>query len=195
MPSRYRMQLKLLLNEQENEGETMIENNLVNMNLKVNGKEVSMLVKGGRRLVDFLRDDLHLTGTKEGCGEGECGSCTVLLDDHSVLACLTPMERAIGSSVVTIEGIGSPEHLHPVQAAFLDEGGVQCGMCTPGMVMSAVELLNHNPDPTIDEIIEGISGNLCRCTGYKKIIYGVQQAAREMGNVKETAQSGKESVI
>jgi len=164
----------------------MNENNLVKMELTVNGESVSMIVKGGRRLLDFLRDDLHFTGTKEGCGEGECGSCTVHLDGHSVLACLTPMERAIGCSVVTIEGIGSPTNLHPVQAALLDEGGVQCGMCTPGMVMSAIDLLDHNPNPTINEIIEGISGNLCRCTGYKKIIFGIQQAAQELQSVSLT---------
>lgn len=169
----------------------MDENNLVKMKLTVNGEEVSMMAKGGRRLLDFLRDDLHLTGSKEGCGEGECGSCTVLLDGHSVLSCLTPMERAIGRSVVTIEGVGSPTNLHPVQAALLDEGGVQCGMCTPGMVISAIDLLQRNPDPTVEEIIEGISGNLCRCTGYKKIIFGIQHAAEELrsssgaGAVKE----------
>ncbi|MCZ7554346.1 MAG: hypothetical protein B6D39_08075 [Anaerolineae bacterium UTCFX2] len=172
----------------------MDENNLIKMELTVNGEAVSMIVKGGRRLLDFLRDDLHLTGTKEGCGEGECGSCTVHLDGQSVLACLTPMERAIGCSVLTIEGVGSPTNLHPVQAALLDEGGVQCGMCTPGMVMSALDLLERNPDPTIEEIIEGISGNLCRCTGYKKIIYGIQQAAQELqaaspaGTVKESVE-------
>lgn len=171
----------------------MDENHLVKMKLTVNGEEVSMMVKGGRRLLDFLRDDLHLTGSKEGCGEGECGSCTVLLDGNSVLSCLTPMERANGRSVITIEGVGSPTNLHPVQAALINEGGVQCGMCTPGMVMSAIDLLQRNPDPTVEEIIEGISGNLCRCTGYKKIIFGVQHAAVELrssdkaGAVKEVS--------
>lgn len=172
----------------------MSDNNTINMELTVNGENVSMAVKGGRRLLDFLRDDLHLTGSKEGCGEGECGSCTVLLDNHSVLACLTPMERAIGCSVVTIEGIGTPSDLHPVQAALLEGGGVQCGMCTPGMVISAIELINHYPDPSVDEIIEGISGNLCRCTGYKKIILGIQQAAQEMRNLTQPAEPGKEQV-
>lgn len=150
------------------------------MELDVNGSHISQAARGGRRLLDFLREDLHLTGSKEGCGEGECGSCTVLLDGCSVLSCLTPMERAIGSSVITIEGLGSEQHLHPVQQALLDEGGVQCGMCTPGMVMSAVDLLQHNPHPTRQEIIEGISGNLCRCTGYKKIILGIERAASLM---------------
>jgi aerobic-type carbon monoxide dehydrogenase small subunit (CoxS/CutS family) len=172
----------------------MDDDNLVNMDLIVNGERVSRVVKGGRRLLDFLRDDLHLTGSKEGCGEGECGSCTVLLDTHSVLACLTPMERAIGRSVVTIEGVGSPTNLHPIQAVLLDEGGVQCGMCTPGMVISAIDLLQHNPDPTLDEIIEGISGNLCRCTGYKKIIFGIQHAAQELRASSEAAEPVKEAV-
>lgn len=153
---------------------------MVWMELEVNGVKIAQAARAGRRLVDFLRDDLHLTGTKEGCGEGECGSCTVLLDGTGVLSCLTPMERAIGCSLITIEGIGTPHHLHPVQQAILDEGGVQCGMCTPGMIVSAVALLQHNPHPSREEIIEGISGNLCRCTGYKKIILGIEKAASQM---------------
>ncbi len=150
------------------------------MELEVNGRHIAQPARAGRRLLDFLRDDLHLTGSKEGCGEGECGSCTVLLDGCSVLACLTPMERAIGSSVITIEGVGSDQRLHPVQQALVEEGGVQCGMCTPGMVISAIGLLQRNPHPTRQEIIEGISGNLCRCTGYKKIILGIERAASLM---------------
>ncbi len=155
----------------------MSQANMIRMDLMLNGEEISTTAQGGRRLLDFLRDDLHLTGAKEGCGEGECGSCTVLLDGQAVLACLTPIEKAIGRSLVTIEGIGSPEHLHPVQQALLNEGGVQCGMCTPGVVMSAIGLVQSNPHPSRDEIIEGISGNLCRCTGYKKIVLGIEQAA------------------
>ena len=151
--------------------------NTILMELMINGEKISTNSRPGRRLLDFLREDLRLTGSKEGCGEGECGSCTVLLDGQAVLACLTPMEKALGCSVVTIEGVGTPEHLHPVQQALLDEGGVQCGMCTPGMVMSAIALLLHNPHPSRQEIIDGISGNLCRCTGYKKIILGIEQAA------------------
>jgi aerobic carbon-monoxide dehydrogenase small subunit len=153
---------------------------MVHMEFEVNGVKISQTARGGRRLLDFLREDLHLTGSKEGCGEGECGTCTVLLDGHSVLACLTPMERVIGCSVVTIEGIGTQQSLHPVQRALLEEGGVQCGMCTPGMVMSAVALLQENPHPSRDEIIAGITGNLCRCTGYKKIIQAIEIAAVEM---------------
>jgi len=149
------------------------------MELWLNNQAVSQMVTAGRRLIDFLRDDLHLFGTKEGCGEGECGSCTVFLNGTAVLACLIPMEKAIGAQVVTIEGIGTPTSLHPVQQALIEEAGVQCGMCTPGMVMAGVDLLQRNPDPNREEIIEGIAGNLCRCTGYQKIIAAVQRAAQE----------------
>lgn len=155
----------------------MPASNQVFMKLMVNGEPVSIWARAGRRLVDFLRDDLHLTGTKEGCGEGECGSCTVLLDGISVLACLTPMEKANGRSVMTIEGVGAPHKLHPVQKALVVSGGIQCGMCTPGMVISAVDLLQRKPLPTREEIVAGISGNLCRCTGYQKIIEAIESAA------------------
>lgn len=171
----------------------MSQDPMILMNLNVNGEKISTHVRGGRRLLDFLRDDLHLTGTKEGCGEGECGACTVLLDGHAVLSCLVPIDRAVGSTVVTIEGIGTPDHLHPVQQALLDEGGVQCGMCTPGMVISAIDLLQHNPHPTRQEIIDGISGNLCRCTGYKKIILGIERAADLLMASKATLLAGNHS--
>ncbi len=155
------------------------------MKLTVNGEPVSLRVRPGRRLLDFLRDDLRLTGAKEGCGEGECGACTVLLDGVSVLACLTPMERAFGRSVTTIEGVGSPAHLHPVQQALVESGGIQCGMCTPGMVLSAVDLLQRKPLPTHAEIVAGISGNLCRCTGYQKIIEAIELAAASNPRLEE----------
>lgn len=147
------------------------------MKLTVNEKPVAVHARPGRRLLDFLRDDLRLTGTKEGCGEGECGACTVLMDGVSVLACLTPMERAIGRSVTTIEGVGTAQQLHPVQQALVEAGGIQCGMCTPGMVMSAIDLLQRNPLPSRPEIVAGISGNLCRCTGYQKIVEAIETAA------------------
>ena len=149
------------------------------MKLHLNGESVSHVVEPGRRLIDFLRDDLHLYGTKEGCGEGECGSCTVLLNGTATLACLTPMERATGGEVLTIEGVGTPENLHPLQRALIEEAGVQCGICTPGMIMAGLDLLQRNPTPTRNEVIEGIAGNLCRCTGYQKIITAIQRAARE----------------
>jgi carbon-monoxide dehydrogenase small subunit len=173
----------------------MANSDLILMDLNVNGNKVAMVVKGGRRLLDFLRDDLHLTGSKEGCGEGECGSCTVLLDNRSILACLTPMEKAIGRSITTIEGVGTPDKLHPVQSAMIEEGGVQCGMCTPGMVMSAIDLLNHNQHPKREEIIEGIAGNLCRCTGYKKIILAIEQASHSLAESPTTPQPDREGAI
>jgi carbon-monoxide dehydrogenase small subunit len=163
----------------------MGKRDLVKIKLKLNGDSVLIDARPGRRLLDFLRDDLHLTGTKEGCGEGECGTCTVLLDGISVLACLIPMEKAIGREVTTIEGVGTPENLHPIQNAMVHEGGIQCGMCTPGMVISGIDLLKRNPLPNRDEIIAGISGNLCRCTGYQKIITAIETAANEMS--KEAA--------
>jgi carbon-monoxide dehydrogenase small subunit len=147
------------------------------MELTVNGEPVARSVRAGRRLIDFLRDDLQLTGTKEGCGEGRCGSCTILLNGTAILACLTPMEKSQGAAVTTIEGIGSRAKLHPLQQALLAEDAVQCGMCTPGMIMMAIDLLSRNPHPTRDEIIAGIAGNLCRCTGYQKIIAAVERAA------------------
>ncbi|NPV74872.1 MAG: (2Fe-2S)-binding protein [Anaerolineae bacterium] len=152
------------------------------MELTVNGRRVSKHCRSGRRLIDFLRDDLNLMGVKEGCGEGECGSCTVLLDGKAVLSCLTPMEKAIGHEVITIEGIGSANRLHPLQEAIIEEGGIQCGFCTPGMIMSGVELLARNPHPDRAEIIAAISGNLCRCTGYQKIVRSIEQAAQKMSS-------------
>lgn len=157
-----------------------IGENQVRMTLTVNGRKIDRVVKGGQRLIDFLRDELHLYGTKEGCGEGECGSCTVFVDGLAVLSCLTPMERAIDGHVLTIEGVGTPQNLHPLQRAMIEEGGVQCGMCTPGMVLAGIDLLKRNPHPEREEIIAGIAGNLCRCTGYQKIIRAIERAADEM---------------
>lgn len=155
-------------------------NELVCIKLTVNGQPVDMQVKGDRRLIDFLRDDLHLTGTKEGCSEGECGACTILMDGRSVLSCLIPLEAANGKSITTIEGLGSGSSLHPVQEAMIEEGGIQCGFCSPGMIMSGAYLLSRNPSPTRDEIKEGIAGNLCRCTGYQKIIRAIDKAAKDL---------------
>jgi carbon-monoxide dehydrogenase small subunit len=158
----------------------MDDSTMILMQLQVNGKQVSTYARPGRRLIDFLRDDLHLMGSKEGCGEGECGSCTVLVDGHAVLSCLTPMEKTMGREVLTIEGVGQPGHLHPLQVAMIEEGGIQCGFCTPGIIMSGVELLSSNPDPDRDAIVAAISGNLCRCTGYQKIIQSFERTVQKM---------------
>ena len=158
----------------------MVPEERVQMKLILNGQDVSIFVRPGRRLLDFLREDLGLAGTKEGCGEGECGSCTVILDGKGVLACLAPLEGANGHELQTIEGMGTASALHPLQKAFIEVGGAQCGFCIPGMIMAAVDLLNHNPNPTSEDIIVGIAGNLCRCTGYQKIIQAIDRAATEI---------------
>jgi carbon-monoxide dehydrogenase small subunit len=131
------------------------------------------------RLLDVLRQQLHLTGTKEGCGEGECGACTVFIDGQIVNSCLVPVAQVEGASIQTIEGIASENQLHAVQRAFIEFGGAQCGICTPGMVMAAVDLLGRSPNPTETDIRNGLAGNLCRCTGYMKIFEAVIRACRE----------------
>jgi carbon-monoxide dehydrogenase medium subunit len=150
----------------------------------VNGENVVVQGAGGKTLLQMLRDDLGLTGTKEGCAEGECGACTVWLDGVTVLACLTPAPRAHGAQVVTIEGLAPDgrgevsSSLHPVQQAFIDEGAVQCGFCTPGFVMAGASLLDEIPQPTREQILAGLTGNLCRCTGYAKIVRAIERAAQ-----------------
>ena len=130
-----------------------------------------------KRLLDVLREDLHLTGAKEGCGEGECGSCSVLIDGELVNSCLIPALQAQGAHITTIEGIAIDEKLHPIQQCFLEEGGAQCGICTPGMILATHYLLEKHPQPTLLQIQEGLAGNLCRCTGYTRIFEAVQAAA------------------
>ena len=143
----------------------------------VNGDPVEVEVPGMRRLLDVLREDLALTGTKEGCGEGECGACSVLLDGAVVDSCLVPVCQVDGTSVRTVEGLGTPDQLNDLQAAFLETGGAQCGICTPGMLMAAEAFLVAGERATDDSIREAIAGNLCRCTGYTKIVDSIQLAA------------------
>lgn len=145
--------------------------------IKVNGAVKKVKVEQGITLLEVIRDKFHLTGTKESCGKGDCGACTTLLDGEPVLSCITPAEKAIGKEVITIEGIGSTEQLHPVQKSFVDSGAVQCGFCTPGMIMSTIGLINKNVSPDKEEIKVAISGNLCRCTGYVKIIEAIENIA------------------
>jgi carbon-monoxide dehydrogenase small subunit len=147
------------------------------LTMKLNGEEVTVQVKPSALLVEVLRDELELTGTKVACGEGECGACTVLLDGKPVNSCLVPALKAQGREVMTVEGMAPLGELHPLQKAFVEHGAVQCGYCTPGMLMSAKALLDDNPNPTEDEIRLAISGNLCRCTGYAKIVEAVLDAS------------------
>jgi carbon-monoxide dehydrogenase small subunit len=130
-----------------------------------------------KRLLDVLREDLHLTGTKEGCGEGECGSCSVRMNGELVNSCLVPVLQAEGAEIQTVEGLATNGKLHPIQQAFLDCGGAQCGICTPGMLMAAAQLIDRNPHPSMAEIREGLAGNLCRCTGFMRIFESVLAAA------------------
>ena len=143
---------------------------------RVNGKAQRVEVYPMARLLDVLREELLLTGTKEGCGEGECGACSVKIDGRIVNSCLVPVAQVEGSEIRTIEGVASDDELHAVQQAFIDHGGAQCGICTPGMVLAAVDLLERNPQPTEAEIRTALAGNLCRCTGYMKIFESVIRA-------------------
>ena len=146
--------------------------------LTVNGKPQRLDVPPMRRLLDVLREDLHLTGTKEGCGEGECGACAVLVDGELVNSCLVPALQVNGSRVCTIEGVSTEGRLHPIQQCFLERGGAQCGICTPGMILATHHLLDKYANPTLEQNQEGLAGNLCRCTGYMRIFESVQEAAK-----------------
>lgn len=152
----------------------------VTVTLTVNGVARTVTTDPQRPLLDVLREDLHLTGTKYGCGEGRCGACTVLMDGKRVLSCVTPVSLADKKSITTIEGLAKGDVLHPVQEAFLEEGAMQCGYCTSGMILSAVALLQDTPNPTDEEIVAGMNGNICRCNGYVKIKNAVRRAADKM---------------
>ncbi|GAB4128799.1 MAG: (2Fe-2S)-binding protein [Acidobacteriota bacterium] len=155
--------------------------NSVAVTLKVNGTEHTVTTDPSRRLLDVLREDLQLTGTKYGCGEGLCRACLVLVDGKPSMSCLLPVQIVAGKAIATIEGLAAGGSLHPVQEAFLEEGALQCGYCTSGMILAAVALLERTPDPSDAEIVAGMNGNLCRCNGYVKILAAVRTAARKLG--------------
>jgi aerobic carbon-monoxide dehydrogenase small subunit len=146
---------------------------------QVNGESHKLEVFPMARLLDVLREELRLTGTKEGCGEGECGACTVILNGEIVNSCLVPVAQVAGAQITTIEGVAHGDQLHAVQQAFIEHGGAQCGICTPGMILAAVDLLARNPAPTEADIRNGLAGNLCRCTGYMKIFESVVRACQQ----------------
>lgn len=153
----------------------------ITLNLTINQKKFQCSVAANLRLLDLLRDEFDLLGTKEGCGVGECGACTVIMNGQIVNSCLVLAGQAQHAEIITIEGVQGPgEKLHPIQEAFIEAGAVQCGFCTPGMILSTKALLDKNSEPTVDEIKEAISGNLCRCTGYQQIIEAVQLAAKKL---------------
>ncbi|HEX6186369.1 MAG TPA: (2Fe-2S)-binding protein [Pyrinomonadaceae bacterium] len=154
-------------------------NNKVSVRCTVNGEAVTLSTHPFARLLDALREELRLTGTKEGCGEGECGACSVIINGELVNSCLVPVAQAEGAEIVTVEGVADGERLHAVQRAMIECGGAQCGICTPGMVLAAVSLLQRTPQPTDADIREGLAGNLCRCTGYMKIFDAVVRACEK----------------
>jgi carbon-monoxide dehydrogenase small subunit len=150
-----------------------------NVTMTVNSKKYEVAVEPNQVLVDVLRDQLGLTGTKVGCADGGCGSCTVIMDGKAVNSCLVLAVQANGSNILTIEGMETDQGLHPIQQAFVDKGAIQCGFCTPGLILSAKALLDQNPHPDRSEIRMAISGNLCRCTGYQKIVEAIQDASKK----------------
>lgn len=150
----------------------------------VNGRIEERDVREDERLLDLIRDDLQLTGTKEGCGEGECGACTVLIDGKAIASCLVLAPQVDGKEILTVEGLAKGAELHPIQKAFVEKGAVQCGFCTPGFIMSTYALLTSNPNPGDEEIMAALEGNLCRCTGYAKILDAVRYAAELMREEK-----------
>jgi len=154
--------------------------NKLTIEFVINGRKRKVETTPSTRLLDLIRDNLCLTGTKEGCGKGECGACTVIMNNELVASCLVLAPQANGAEITTIEGVGRGKNLDPIQEAFMETGAIQCGFCTPGMVLAAKKLLQENPQPSIEEIKRGISGNLCRCTGYQKIIEAINLAAKRL---------------
>ena len=154
----------------------------VTIKLTVNGKKQTVTTDPKRSLLEVLREDMHLTGAKYGCGQGDCGACTVLIDGECILSCITPISAAAGKTITTIEGLAQGDSLHPVQEASLAEEAMQCGFCTPGMVLTAAALLKGKPNPTDAEIVAAMSGNICRCCGYPRIIAAVRRAAKGKKN-------------
>ena len=157
----------------------------IKIQFNLNGNDVSVTADPNKRLVDFLREDMGMTSVKEGCGEGDCGACTIIYNGKAVTSCLMLAGQADGSTIVTLEGVSENGQLNYIQQAFVDAGAVQCGYCTPGMVLSAKALLDKKPDATDEEIRRAMSGNLCRCTGYSKIIKAVEMARDAKGGVRE----------
>ena len=154
----------------------------VRIDFRVNGSERTVDAYPMARLLDVLREQIGLTGSKEGCGEGECGACSVLVDGELVNSCLVPVLQVAGCQILTVEGLAENGRLHPVQEAFAEAGGAQCGICSPGMILAACQLLERFPRPTDDQIREGLAGNLCRCTGYQKIFDAVREAGKAMAS-------------
>ena len=152
----------------------------VKITLIVNGLERTVVTDPSRSLQSVLREEFYLTGTKYGCGEGQCGACTVLMNGRRTRSCITPVSRADKKTITTIEGLADGDFLHPIQQAFLDEGAIQCGYCTSGMILAAAALLENNPKPTDQQIIDGMNGNICRCNGFIKILNAVNRASAQM---------------
>lgn len=150
------------------------------LNITINGEKMSFEVDPRMTILDLLRNQLLLTGTKKGCGEGECGACTIIMNGQAVKSCIIPVMKAMDAEIETIENLSRHNNLHPLQQSFIDKGAVQCGFCTPGMIMAAKAFLGENPNPTREEVKAGLNGNICRCTGYVKIVDAVETAAKEM---------------
>ncbi len=160
---------------------------MTTIHLTVNGKNHTIETDPERPLLEVIREDLGLTGTKYGCGEGQCRACTILLNGRAIVSCVTPVRSAAGGKIITIEGLSEEGKLHPVQQAFLDEGAMQCGYCVPGMVLRTVALLETNPSPTESQILDSMNGSLCRCCGYPRIVAAIHRAAEIMGKENEVA--------